>query len=84
MNNETEHISLEINTIDNVHEVFMYLDRTALSILINDLQRLNEPGDHTHYMSNDWGGVSLSTQLHDGKNTSAHHLQICIIDKEHT
>lgn len=76
MNNRENKISLEVNEIKNQFEVFLYLDESTLDVLIKDLQRLKDVGDHIHYMSDDWGGVSLSSELQNDKNGAVHHFQI--------
>ena len=76
MNNQKDIISLEVNDIKGQFEVFLNLDKTSLDFLIKDLQRLQKAGDHTHYMSDDWGGVSLTTTLMDKRHKPVHHFQI--------
>ena len=76
MNNHEDHISLEVNEVKNQYEVFLHLDESALEILIKDLQRLQNVGDHTHYMTDEWGGVSLANKVFDDKNKLVHHFQI--------
>ena len=75
MNNHEDMISLEVSE----DEVFLYLDKTALDILIKDLQGLQQKSDHIHYMSDHWGGVSLSTSLFDKKNKPVHNFKITIM-----
>ena len=61
-----EHFTVEINENS---EVFIYLEKESLEMMIADLQRLQKAGDHTHYMSEEWGCVSLSSAAFDTKNT---------------
>lgn len=51
-------------------------------MMIKDLQRLKKAGDHTHYMSEEWGGVSLSSEPFDSKNKMSNHLQVILLDSK--
>ena len=74
-----EHFTVEINENS---EVFIYLEKESLEMMIADLQRLQKAGDHTHYMSEEWGGESLSSEAFDTKNTMSNHLQVILLDSK--
>ena len=76
---ELEHFTVEIT---EQSEVFIYLEKSALDMMIRDLQRLQSAGDHTHYMSEAWGGVSLSSEPFDSQNKMSNHLQLILLDSK--
>ena len=74
-----EHFTVEITENS---EVFIYLEKESQKMMIKDLQRLKKAGDHTHYMSEEWGGVSLSSEPFDSKNKMSNHLQVILLDSK--
>ena len=76
MSHKQQNFSLEVNNIEGDLEIFLRLDDPSLELLISELRRLKTKGDHTHYMSEKWGGVSLTTQVSNQRHEPAHHFQI--------
>ena len=60
-------------------EVEIYFDSESIKYFVNELNKLREPGDHFHWMTNTWGLGDLSEEKVREENSIAHHLKITLI-----
>ncbi|MCH6583390.1 MAG: immunity protein 32 [Proteobacteria bacterium] len=60
-------------------EVEIYCDKEGLDYLIKELSKLNNLGDHAHFMTPSWGMDDLSEEKVVAENDLAHHLRLTLI-----
>ena len=60
-------------------EVEIYCDKEGLDYLIKELSKLNNPGDHAHFMTPSWGMDDLSEKKVVTEYDLAHHLRLTLL-----